>query len=290
MSDASAFSNAIPILSSIRDLAPTSDAWIVDIWGVMHNGVRPFLDAAKACATFRKSGGTVVLLSNAPRPNREVMKQLATIGVPREAWDAIITSGDATRALISEYAGRPILHLGPERDRPLFDGLDAGFSTADIAEAVVCTGLYDDTRETPEDYRALFEDLATRNVPLICANPDLTVQRGETIVYCAGALAEAYAAIGGPVLYAGKPHLPVYDMTMALIANVRGRDVAKARVIAIGDGLRTDIAGAATAGLRAVLIASGIHFTDATFTEAALAEIFAGREDTPIAAMRTLAW
>jgi HAD superfamily hydrolase (TIGR01459 family) len=291
MSKATASPPAIPILDGIRDLAPTSDAWIVDIWGVMHNGVRPFLDAAEACTRFRASGGTVVLLSNAPRPRGSVAKQLAGIGVPQNAWDQIITSGDATRALIQGYGDRPILHLGPARDQPLFEGLGANFSQPADAEAAVCTGLYDDTTETPDDYRALFETLLARKVPLICANPDLTVQRGNDIVYCAGALAEAYAAMGGPVIFAGKPHLPVYDMTFAEIARLEGRTVAKDRILAIGDGLRTDIAGAAAAGLRAVLIASGIHFDSAdAFSETALGEIFADRDDAPIAAMRELKW
>ncbi len=283
-------SPTIAIRDTIRDLAPTSDAWIVDIWGVMHNGVRPFLDAAKACSTFRETGGTVVLLSNAPRPNTAVMKQLQSIGVPETAWDAIVTSGDATRALIAAYGRQPILHLGPERDRPLFDGLDANFAQADDATAVVCTGLYDDVTQTPDDYRDLFAHLRARNIRMICANPDLTVERGSTIVYCAGALAQAYEAMGGDVVYAGKPHLPVYDMTFAEISRLRGGPVDKARILAIGDGLRTDIAGAAAAGLRAILIASGVHFTGDTFSEAELAGIFATRTDAPIAAMPTLKW
>ena len=196
---------AIPILASIAELSPTFDAWIVDIWGVMHNGARAFDAAGEACRAFRAGGGIVMLLSNAPRPFSAVVAQMAALGVDPAAYDGGVTSGDATRGLIEAWAGRPLLHIGPERDKGLFAGLDVTLVPAEAAEAIVCSGFWDDTRETPADYAALFERLAARRLPMICANPDIVVERGDKLVYCAGALAAEYAEKGGEVVYAGKP-------------------------------------------------------------------------------------
>ena len=198
---------AIPLLPSIAEFSPTCDAWIVDIWGVMHNGARAFDAAGEACRKFRAGGGIVVLLSNAPRPFSAVVGQMTVLGVDPAAYDGGVTSGDATRGLIEAWAGKPLLHIGPERDMGLFDGLDVKLATAEEAQAIVCSGLYDDTRETPADYAGLFERLAARRLPMICANPDLVVERGDKLVYCAGALAAIYAEKGGEVIYAGKPLL-----------------------------------------------------------------------------------
>lgn len=280
----------IPILTSIAGLAPARDVWLTDVWGVIHNGVEPFTAACEACTRFRLSGGTVILLSNAPRPAPSVAAQLDRIGVPRFAWDAILTSGDAARTLVGAYAGKRVFPLGPERDLPLYEGLDVTLvEAAAEADAVSCTGLYDDEVETPDDYAALLSELAERQVPMICANPDLTVERGTKIVYCAGALAAAYAACGGSVVYAGKPYLPIYDMAFGMIERLREKPVARARVLAIGDGIRTDIAGAAAAGVDSVFIASGVHVTDG-LTGEALSQLFPDPALRPLAAMTALAW
>src|SRR5262245_7460983 len=201
---------AIPILSSIAELTASSDAWIVDIWGVMHNGARAYPTAARACARFRAAGGTVVLLSNAPRPFAEVVPHMASLGVPAAAYDAGVTSGDVTREMLGAWQGRRLLLIGPERDLGLLAGLDVRSATAAEADIVLCSGLYDDERETPADYAGLLATLAGRGVPMICANPDILVERGDKLIYCAGALAADYAARGGEVSYAGKPHLAVY--------------------------------------------------------------------------------
>jgi HAD superfamily hydrolase (TIGR01459 family) len=280
---------AIPILSSIADLADTADAWIVDIWGVMHNGARAHPTAVEACRRFREAGGTVILLSNAPRPFAAVVPHMTGLGVPPDAYDAGVTSGDATRDMISEWRGRPLLHIGPERDLGLFEGLDVRLAPAEEAEAVVCSGLWDDTRETPDDYAGLFRGLLARGVPMICANPDIMVERGHELLYCAGALAEAYEAGGGRVIYAGKPHAPIYARTLEEIARVRGRAVEKDRALCIGDGIDTDLKGAAGAGLRSVFVASPI-FVPNGLDAAVLRELFAGRPFTPIAALPALAW
>jgi HAD superfamily hydrolase (TIGR01459 family) len=280
---------AIPILPSIAELAPRYNAWIVDIWGVMHNGRRAFEAAGEACRRFRAGGGLVVLLSNAPRPFTAVVGHMASLGVAAAAYDTGVTSGDATRGLIEAWRGWAVLHIGPERDLGLFAGLDVRTVPAEAAEAIVCSGLFDDTKETPADYAALFDRLAARGLPMICANPDLVVERGDTLVYCAGSLAAAYAAKGGKVTYAGKPYLPIYERTFAEIARLAGGPVPKARILAIGDGLDTDLAGAYAAGLDSVFIASAVHLPG-EFNERTLADLFAARLFAPIAALPALDW
>jgi len=279
---------AIPILSSIAELAAGSEAWIVDIWGVMHNGARAHPAAVHACLKFRTAGGAVVLLSNAPRPFAAVVPHMTALGVPPEAYDAGVTSGDATRDTVAAWQGRSLLHIGPERDRGLLSGFDIHLAPPDRAEIVLCSGLYDDTRETPADYAGLFEALLARGVPMICANPDIMVERGNELIYCAGALAADYAAKGGHVAYAGKPHAPIYARTLAEIARIRG-PVAKHRILCIGDGIDTDLAGAHAASLRSVFIASPIFVPDG-LDAGVLAELFAGRPFAPVAALPALAW
>jgi HAD superfamily hydrolase (TIGR01459 family) len=280
---------AIPILPSIAELAPSYDAWIVDIWGVIHNGASAFAAAGAACRRFRAGGGIVVLLSNAPRPFAAVLGQMARLGVDPDAYDTGVTSGDAARGLIEAWAGRPLLHIGPERDLGLFEGLDAAMVPAEAAQGIVCSGLFDDTRETPADYAPLFDRLAARRLPMICANPDLVVERGDKLVYCAGSLAAAYAERGGEVLYAGKPHAPIYARTLDVIERLKGAPVPKERILAIGDGLDTDLAGAHAAGLSSVFIASAVHLPGGLAADA-LAELFEPRPFAPIAALPTLVW
>jgi HAD superfamily hydrolase (TIGR01459 family) len=285
-------SGSIPIIPSIAPLAEGRVAWLVDIWGVMHNGAEPYLKAAHACASFRDGGGTVLLLSNAPRPAVSVMEQLDRIGVPRSAYDTVLTSGDASRGMIrrAAAAGRSIGHIGPERDLGLFEGAGTPVPLQ-RAETVVCSGLFDDERETPESYVEILALLKKRGADMICANPDLTVERAGRIVYCAGALAHAYEHMGGKVAYAGKPHLPVYDMAFERIRDLRGASFERAEVLAIGDGVATDIAGAAAAQIDSVYVASGVHAgPGGRIDEDTLAEIFASVERKPIAAMNGLAW
>ncbi|MDX2258557.1 MAG: TIGR01459 family HAD-type hydrolase [Hyphomicrobiaceae bacterium] len=282
---------AIPVLRSIGPLASTADAWLVDIWGVMHNGVRPFADAVAACRRFREDGGSVLLLSNSPRPAAGVAAQLDQIGVDRAAYDAVVSSGDATRGLIAELGQAGIVHIGPARDLPLFDGLPVHISEAATAAAVVCTGLVDDTSETPDDYTAALETLARHGLPMLCANPDIKVERGGSVIWCAGALARVYAERCGTVLYAGKPHPAIYELAFAALARLRGGPVARARMLVIGDGIETDIAGAAANGIRSVYVASPVHLpVSALLDAAALATLFPARERRPVAAMTALAW
>jgi HAD superfamily hydrolase (TIGR01459 family) len=279
----------IPIITSIRPLAETATAWLTDIWGVMHNGVRPFPLACEACERFRQQGGIVMLLSNSPRPRDGVAQQLDRIGVPRASWDVIVSSGDVARTMIERYAGRPILHLGPERDLGIFEGLSVKRVGSDRAEAVVCTGLVDDEHETPADYAQTLAACAMRNLPMICANPDIEVERDGRIVYCAGAIARAYEKLGGKVDYAGKPYLPIYDLAFATLESLRQGADDRAHMLAIGDGINTDIAGAAAAGLRSVFVASGLHAAGG-LDDVSLKALFAASAARPIAAMSKLVW
>jgi HAD superfamily hydrolase (TIGR01459 family) len=278
----------IPILSSIAELSCTSDAWIVDIWGVMHNGARAFAAAGEACRRFRRRGGIVMLLSNAPRPFSAVVQQMGALGVDPQAYDGGVTSGDVTRGLLEAWSGRPLLHIGPERDKGLFEGLAPRLTKPEEAQAIVCSGLWDDTSETPADYAGLFGALAARRVPMICANPDLVVERGDKLVYCAGALAAVYEEKGGEVIYAGKPHLPIYERTFAAIAGIAGAPMARERILTIGDGVDTDLLGAYRAGLRSVFIASAVHVPGGLDTRV-LEALFASRPYRPIAALPALA-
>jgi HAD superfamily hydrolase (TIGR01459 family) len=201
----------------------------------------------------------VVLISNAPRPGERLKVQLDGFEVPRDAYDAIISSGDVTCAEIAARPGKPVLHLGPERDHALFAGYDAPRVGVEAADYVVCSGLFNDDTETPEDYRDLLGKMLGRKLPMICANPDLVVERGERLVYCAGAVADLYGQLGGDVLYAGKPHRPIYERALALADQVRARATPLERVLAIGDSIRTDVTGAEKQGIDCLFITGGIH-------------------------------
>jgi HAD superfamily hydrolase (TIGR01459 family) len=250
----------VALVEGLSRLAPRYDLILCDVWGVLHNGLVAFAPASEALTRFRAGGGFVVLVSNAPRPGAGVAVQLDRVGVPRTAFDAIVTSGDLTRAAVIERAGQAVHYLGPRRDLSIFSGLDVAFSEAEAADYVVCTGFRDDETETVEDYRGSLERMRARNLLMICANPDLVVERGDRLIPCAGALAMAYEEIGGRVFYAGKPHRPVYDAAVAMGATLRGGEpMPLQRVLAIGDALRTDIAGAAAFGIDSLLVARGIH-------------------------------
>jgi HAD superfamily hydrolase (TIGR01459 family) len=250
----------IALVEGLGSLASQYDVILCDIWGVLHNGLVAFAPASEALTRFRSAGGRVVLVSNAPRPASGVAAQLDRVGVPRTAWDAIVTSGDLTRAAVIERRGEIVHHLGPERDHAIFEGLDVEFGDVDSAAYVVCSGFHDDERETVEDYRGVLRRMQERDLWMICANPDMVVERGDRLVPCAGALAAAYGEIGGRVFYAGKPHRPVYEAALAMAAKLRGGEpVPVRRVLAIGDAMRTDIVGAAAFGIDSLLVARGIH-------------------------------
>lgn len=267
----------LAISDSFAALAPDYDVVLSDVWGVVHNGIAAWPDACEALARFRGGGGTVVLISNAPRPGHRLVAQLDGLKVPREAYDAIVSSGDVTVSEIAARPGVPVFHLGPARDHALFDGLDAPRVSAEEAKYVVCSGLFNDETETPEDYRSMLETFFAHEVPMICANPDVVVERGDRLVYCAGAIADLYVEIGGEVLYAGKPHPPIYGRALRAAAEKRGSTAPLSRVLAIGDSVRTDLAGATALGVDCLFVTSGIH-----------AEELGGRDDPDIATLARL--
>ena len=277
----------LKLLTGLSEIAANYDTLICDVWGVLHNGATAFPAACAALKTFREKHGRVVLLSNAPRPPSDLEIQFERFGVPLDCYDTIVTSGGAAREDLARRAGHgglAMLHLGPERDHSLFAGLNIERTDAAAAEIVLCTGPYDDETEGPDDYVDRLAGLKARGLTMLCANPDLVVQRGGKLVYCAGSLAKAYEAIGGTVVYYGKPHLPIYE-------HVRAAAAGAPRPLAIGDGLATDIKGANAAGIDALFIADGIHGEDiAEFTEAHLEKLFKQAGAHAGAAMRALVW
>jgi len=247
------------LISGLSELVDRYDVILSDVWGVIHNGRESFPEPCAALARWGAEKGPVVLISNSPRPSAAVVGQLDELGVPRAAWRAFVTSGDATRVLLAERAPGPAWAIGPERDAPLYEGLGLEFTGPEAARFISVTGPYDDETETPEDYRARFEAAAARGLEMICANPDIVVQRGPKLIYCGGALAELYAALGGVVRMAGKPHAPIYGLSLAEAEVLRGAPVDPARVLCIGDAVATDVRGANDQGLDVLFVASGIH-------------------------------
>jgi HAD superfamily hydrolase (TIGR01459 family) len=280
----------IPVLTNISSISSNRKAWLCDVWGVLHDGVSSFAPAIEACQTFRRQGGQVLLISNSPRPSADLLAHLRSLGIGEACFDALITSGDVTRTLVQAYAGQPIFHLGPERDKGFFEGLNINFAPAAKATALVCTGFFDEDHEVAEDYDEMLTAFAARSVPMICANPDLYVERGSRLLPCAGLLAKRYEALGQTVIQAGKPYPPIYGMAFKALS----RPARKDEMLAIGDGLDTDIKGAAAQGIDAVYIASRVHIGDADGGESLsperLDQLFAGRPGRPIAALAKLRW
>lgn len=282
------------LTESFSALAANYDVVLSDVWGVTHNGVTATPEACAALTRFRAGGGTVILITNAPRPGVAVSRQLDQFRVPRDAYDGIASSGDVTCRIIADRPGQAVFHLGPPRDLPIFEHLDIRFAPVEEADYVVCTGLFNDEGESAESYRDLLEIMRRRGLDMLCGNPDIVVERGDTLVYCAGAIADLYARMGGEVVYAGKPYRPIYDMAVREAEAVRGAPVKRARVLAIGDSVRTDLKGAAAYGIDCLFITAGIHAHELGGREspehAALEKIFAEAGVAPRAVMRRLAW
>jgi HAD superfamily hydrolase (TIGR01459 family) len=284
----------IPILAGLSDIAADYDALLCDVWGVLHDGREAFRPAVDALCRFRAAHGPVILLTNAPRPVVDVESMLQRVGVPPECYDAILSSGVLARDDVEKriaVAGRTlkVYHLGPDRDGGVLDGLDIERVDVAAAEVVLCTGLYDDDTETADDYAGLFREMRGRDLIMLCANPDIVVQRGDKLIWCAGALAEAYEKVGGKVMYYGKPHPPIYDASLAVATNLARRDIR--RPLAIGDGADTDIKGANRAGIDALFVAQGIHAAHlGNLTAEGLAQLFVVPNAHPKAAIAALVW
>lgn len=274
-------------------LAGGYDVVLSDVWGVIHNGVEHFPEACDALRRFRAQGGKVILITNAPRQCEIVEKQLAKLKVRPDVYDGIVSSGDVSRAVVKSRPGQSIFHIGPSRDVSIFDGLDMRLLPLEQADYVVCTGLFDDEVETPEDYRARLEGMLSRRQFMLCGNPDVVVERGQSLIYCAGAIADLYATMGGDVLYAGKPYRPIYDQALAK-ARAAGATIKPGRVLAIGDSIRTDLRGAQENGFDFLFVTSGIHAEELGAREnpdtATLHKILSAAGKLPKAVMRRLSW
>ena len=249
----------IRIIESLDQVAADYDVLFCDLWGCVHNGERYYPAATDALARSRQGGGRVALMTNAPRPAALVQAQIDRMGVPRDAWDVIVTSGDAAQdAMLSGRIGQDVWHLGPDKDTGFFtettDPRATGIRRVDLdrAQGIVATGPFDERVDVPEDYRAQLDAARARGLPMLCANPDLVVDLGETRIYCAGAIAQLYGEMGGEVLYFGKPHAPIYDLAR------RRLDSHAARELAIGDGIGTDIAGAVAQGIDSLFVTGGL--------------------------------
>lgn len=253
------------ILDSFEQIAGRYDAAFVDLWGCLHNGYEPFVAAVACLEKFRDKGGKIILLTNSPRPRPSVIKQLDKIGVARDLYHDIAASGDASQfSLAMGDVGYNVYHLGPGRDSGFFENLPADILKGreiarvplDQATGIVCTGLFDDDTETPEDYRETFLYAKNKGLKLLCTNPDLIVDKGDTRIYCAGALAQLYEEMGGISLYFGKPWPAIYDLARRRLADIA--DVEDQRIICVGDGIRTDIRGAIAEDLDSLFITGGL--------------------------------
>ena len=256
------------LIQSFSEISDRYTTVFCDLWGCLHNGKAPFPAAVTALQQFREKDGYVVLMTNAPRPNSFVIDQLNRLGVPQDAYDIVVSSGDAAQAaLFSGAVGRRIFHLGPEKDQGFFDQVPAEFSDAepiilvplDEAEGIVCTGLFDDQTETPEDYRGIFLAAKARGLKLLCANPDIAVDLGDKRIFCGGALAALYDEMGGESLYFGKPHPPIYDLARRRVTDFTGKEPDGNRTLAIGDGIKTDILGGIGEGIDTLFVTGGLE-------------------------------
>jgi HAD superfamily hydrolase (TIGR01459 family) len=292
------------IIRSLADLSGRYDAVFCDLWGCLHNGKTAFPAAVAALQGFRQTGGKVVLLTNAPRPKSSVIRQLDGLSVPRDAWDIVVTSGDAAQmGMLSGAVGRRVHHIGAPKDEPFFtdfaDDLAAFAQTQppirrvalNEAEGIVCTGLVDDLTETPDDYRRALLLGKTLGLPMLCANPDIVVDMGDKRLYCAGALAQMYEQMGGTALYFGKPHPPIYDLARRRLGEAGGP--SDPQILCIGDGISTDIQGGMSEGLDTLFITGGLEAerfgTDVETPEQGLLDDWlAARELSPTFAMGRL--
>ncbi|NOX42050.1 MAG: TIGR01459 family HAD-type hydrolase [Alphaproteobacteria bacterium] len=257
------------IINSFDEISERYDAALVDLWGCLHNGYEPFAAAVSALAKFRDKGGKILLLTNSPRPRPSVMRQLDKIGVPRDLYHDIAASGDASQfSLVAGDVGTKVYHLGPERDRGFFKELpkvagkqvDISLVPLASAEGIVCTGLFDDDTETPDDYRETFLYAKSKGLKMLCTNPDIIVDKGDRRIYCAGALARAFEEMGGESLYFGKPYPAIYDLARRRLMALA--DVQDHRIIGIGDGINTDIRGAIAEDIDSLFVTGGLAATE----------------------------
>lgn len=261
------------IIERLDEISGQYDAVFCDLWGCLHDGLRAFPDAVEALRGFRARGGTVLLLTNSPRPRAGVARQLEKMGVPDDCWNVIATSGDSARAAMFQgVVGRKVWHIGEPHDAAFFEPMELIGDEVEIervalaeAEGIVCTGPFDPQAD-PSVMRPDFLLAKTRGLPLLCANPDIVVDRGETREWCAGALAALYTEMGGESLYFGKPHPPIYDLARRRLRQI-GQDISDDRILAIGDGIKTDVLGGMGENIDTLFITGGLARTDTGTTD-----------------------
>lgn len=249
----------VNLISHIQDISSKYPCILSDIWGVIHNGVEPYKQMGEMLASYRRKGGIVILVSNAPRPWQSVVTQLQAIGVCPDIYDAIATSGDLAAKEVEKRYDQKVYYIGVMTENLPFKLSDVAQISIEEADYIYCTGPYNDETDTAENYREVLEKALARNVPFICANPDLVVERGNEIVLCAGSIAQAYEEMGGEVFWAGKPYVPIYELARQWAGEVGKKNIHKDGMVAIGDAIRTDIQGAKNFGIDSILVTTGIH-------------------------------
>ncbi len=249
-------------VTGLAELAPAYRALLCDVWGVVHNGVRAHPAAVDALMRYRAEGGAVLLITNAARPKAGVVRMLDGFGVPGDAYDDILTSGDTAHDILAGRPGARVFHIGVDFNLPIYDGLPLTLTDAQSCDLICCASLFNDETETPDDYQERLVALRARGIPMLCANPDIVVERGGKLVWCAGSLAARYRELGGETIMVGKPHQLVYDAALKRIAAIVGEAVAPQSVLAIGDGFETDVRGAVERGIDILFVTGGIHAAD----------------------------
>lgn len=282
-----------PLIGGLSEIAAAYRFVLCDAWGVIHNGVAAYPVATEALHAFREAGGSVVVITNAPRLKRDILAQFERIGVDHSSFDDVVSSGEAARSYFAARPGLKVHHVGPARDLAIYEGTGVTLCDPPAADLVSCTGFFDDETETVADYRDRFVGWIGRGLPMLCANPDKVVERGHRLVYCAGALAEAYEALGGKATYLGKPHADIYEVALRRLSGIAGGPVDRSEVLAIGDGAETDLRGAVVQGIDVLFVAAGIHAAELggdAPEPARIAAFLSSRGLSARAAIPRLAW
>lgn len=274
----------------LSEIAGHYDAILCDVWGVIHNGRQAFDEACDALSNFRKAGGKVCLITNAPVPKAQVVDLFEPLGVPRSVYDDCVSSGDATRNVLVRHRDKTIWRMGAdsgwERDKFLYEGLDLTFGEPDEADMLLCIGLRDQLRDHPSQYRDELQPGVDRGLPMICANPDKQVRVGGKLLWCAGALAEIYEDLGGEVIYPGKPHSAIYQLCLERLGDA-AEDTS--RILCIGDSPATDMRGARQQGLDRLYVGTGLKEHGEDF-KAEVTDLLADYGETATYAMTGLRW
>lgn len=284
--------STVPHAKGLSDIIENYDLILCDVWGVLHNGKEIWQDAATALIKAREAGVPVVMITNAPRPQGPVLRQLEYMNCPQGVFDDLVTSGDVTQTLIKRLDG-PVYHIGTDGDKAIYEGLDVELTEPEKAKGIVCTGLFDDRSEHPTDYIERFKQYVDLKLPFICANPDIVVEVIDQLLWCAGALAREYSQLGGETQIVGKPYNPIYDVAIERGETVLGRKIDKSRILGIGDGLPTDVLGAHQNGIDGLFITNGIHAGDYTTGEVDGAKLQAFLKDNnanPTYWIKSLVW